>query len=140
HALGFLSLAAAQFVHGALIIQADANTTVIALRAAAFGLLALSARPAVALERVPLEPIIAAGAVPALFFTGPHAGFAAIPAVMALAVAARGLHAHRAYRDSSTLAFTTGFTAFAIAEAATALSDRGTGALLIVAHCMRAIG
>ena len=42
-ALGFLTLAAAQFIHGALIRQADANTTVIALRAVAFGMLAFTA-------------------------------------------------------------------------------------------------
>jgi len=139
-ALGFLSLAAAQFVHGALIAQADANTTVIVLRAVAFGLLAISARPAVALERAPLEPIIAASAMPALFFTGPHASIAVIPAIAAVAVAARGFHAHRVYRDPTTLAFTTAFAAFAIAEGATALSPTGTGALLIFAHCMRAVG
>src|SRR5438552_10762253 len=67
-AAGFLSLAAAQFIHGAFVFQADANTTVIVLRTFAFGMLAVSARPAVALERAPLEPIIAAGAMPALFF------------------------------------------------------------------------
>src|SRR6201993_1663314 len=124
--LGFLSLAAAQFVHGALIIQADANTTVIVLRSVAFGLLAISARPAVALERAPLEPIIAASAMPALFFTGAHASIAVIPAVAAVAVTARGFHAHRVYRDPTTLAFTSAFGAFAIAEATTALSATGT--------------
>lgn len=139
-ALGFLSLAAAQFVHGALIVQADANTTVIVLRAVAFGLLALSARPAVALERAPLEPIIAASAMPALFFAGPHASIAVIPVIAAIAVAARGFHAHRAYRSPTTLAFTAAFGAFAVAEATTALSDPGTGALLIFAHSMRAVG
>src|SRR5439155_23179407 len=139
-ALGFLCLAAAQFAHGALIIQADANTTVVVLRGVAFGLLALSARPAIALERAPLEPIIAAAAMPALFFTGPHATIAAIPAVAAVAVAARGFRAHRIYRDPTTLAFTAGFVAFALAEGATALGDRGAGAWLIFAHSMRAVG
>ena len=139
-ALGFLSLAAAEFMHGALIRQADANTTVIVLRAVAFGLLAVSARPAVSLERIPLEPIIAASAMPALFFTGPHARLALIPAVAAVAVAGRGFRAHRIYRDPTTLAFMTAFGAFAVAEATTALSNSGTGALLIFAHCMRAVG
>src|SRR5207248_3837566 len=87
-----------------------------------------------------LEPIIAAAAMPALFFTGPHASITVIPAVAAVAVAARGFRAHRIYRDPTTLAFTTAFAAFAIAEGATALSDPGTGALLIFAHCMRALG
>jgi len=139
-ALGFLTLAAAQFIHGALIRQADANTTVIALRAVAFGMLAFTARPAVALERAPLEPIIAASAMPALFFSGQHASIAVIPAVAAFAVATRGFHAHRIYRNPTTLAFTSAFGAFAIAEATTALSTPGTGALLIFAHCMRALG
>ncbi|TML78640.1 MAG: HAMP domain-containing protein [Actinobacteria bacterium] len=40
----------------------------------------------------------------------------------------------------TTLAFTSAFGAFAIAEATTALSTPGTGALLIFAHCMRALG
>src|SRR5438105_4046549 len=45
-AIGFLSLAAAEFIHGALVFQADANTTIVALRAIAFGILAFTARPA----------------------------------------------------------------------------------------------
>src|SRR5439155_20813151 len=137
---GFLSLAAAQSIHGAFVFQADENTTVIVLRTFAFGMLAVSARPAVALERAPLEPIIAAGAMPALFFTGPHATIAVIPAVAALAVAARGLHAHRMYRDPTTFAFTAAFASFTVGEAATALSSSGTGGLLIFAHCARAVG
>src|SRR5438067_1350955 len=139
-AAGFLSLAAAEFIHGALVFQADANTTIIVLRAVAFGLLALSARPAVALERAPLEPISAAGAMPALYFTGPHASIALIPAIAAVAVAARGLHAHRMYRDPTTFAFTAAFASFTVGEAATALSSSGTGGLLIFAHCARAVG
>ncbi|HJT37675.1 MAG TPA: HAMP domain-containing protein, partial [Actinomycetota bacterium] len=138
-ALGFLSLAGAQFIHGSLIVQSDANTTVIVLRSVAFGLLALTARPAVALERAPLEPIIAASAMPALFFTGTHATIAVIPAVLAVAVAARGLHAYRIYLDRTTLAFTAAFAAFAVSEVATAASGPGTGALLIFAHAMRAV-
>jgi len=137
---GFLVLAAAEFIHGALVFQADANTTIIILRAFAFGMLAVSARPAIALERAPLEPIIAAGAMPALFFTGPHASIAVIPAVAAVAVAARGFHAHRMYRDPTTFAFTAAFASFAVAEATTAISGGGTGALLIFAHCARAVG
>jgi len=139
-AAGFLALAGAQFIHGALVAQADANTAVIALRALAFGMLALTARPAVALERAPLEPMIAAGAMPALFFTGPHATLAVIPAVAAVAVAARGWHAHRAYRSPTTLAFTIAFLYFAAADAITSMSGPGTGAWFVLAHCARALG
>ncbi|MGZ4190181.1 MAG: HAMP domain-containing protein, partial [Actinomycetota bacterium] len=139
-AMGFAALAGAQFMHGALIAQADANTTVIALRSAAFILLAFAARPAVAMERAPLEPMLAAGAMPALFFTGPHATIAVIPAVAAVAVAARGWRAHRMYRDPTTLAFGVAFAAFAVGEATTAVSGTGTGAWLIVAHGARAVG
>lgn len=139
-ALGFGALAASQFIHGALIAQADANTTVVALRASAFVVLAFTARPAIALERAPLEPMLAGGAMPALFFTGPHATIAVIPAVAALVVSARGWRAYRMYRDPTTLAFGAAFLAFAVGEATTVVSGRGTGAWLVVAHGARAAG
>ncbi|MFA5891370.1 MAG: ATP-binding protein [Actinomycetota bacterium] len=136
-ALGFLSLAVAQYLHGALILQADADRTVLALRAAGFLLLALFSRPAAAVLPA-FTP--AAASAPALFFAGPQASLAFLPGLGALATALRGIRAHRVDQDPVTFAFAGAFLAFAAAEGATALSTPADGAWILGAHIARLLG
>ncbi|MCA1830630.1 MAG: HAMP domain-containing protein [Actinobacteria bacterium] len=133
-ALGFLSLAGSEALHGSLFARADADPVVNVLRGAAFIILALSARPGQ--RMLPVAGATVAG----LFYPGMHHSQAFIPAAAAGVVAARAWLAHRKDQEPSTFAFALAFIAFGGAEVATALARPDGGAGITVAHAARALG
>ncbi|HJR18415.1 MAG TPA: hypothetical protein VJ922_01745, partial [Actinomycetota bacterium] len=127
--VGFATLVAAQIVHGALVVEGDGEIAVIVLRAIGFGLLALSLKP---------EPI---SGMPAIFFTGSDARWAALPAFFAIVASARLLAGRRKGRDASSLFLAGAFAMFAAGEAALAASqETGGDAAFVISHAVRAAG
>jgi two-component system, OmpR family, phosphate regulon sensor histidine kinase PhoR len=128
-AAGFASLVAAQIAHGALVVEGDGEISIIVLRAVGFGLLALSLKP------------IPAGGLPAIFFAGNDARWAALPAFFAIVASARLLVDGRKARDTASLALAGAFALFAAGEAALVAADpAGGGAAFVVSHAARAAG
>lgn len=128
-ASGFTALVAAQVVHGALVVEADGEISVIVLRAVGFALLALS-----------LKPLPASG-MPAIFFAGDDARWAALPAFFAILASTRLLVGRRKDRDPASLALAGAFALFAAGEAALVAADpAGGGAAFVISHAVRAAG
>ena len=125
---GFTSLLAAQIVHAALLVEGDGETSLVILRAIGFGLLALSIKPA---------PV---GAMPALFFAGEDARWAAIPALFAIVASSRLMLARNKDRDPASLALAGSFALFAGGEAALVAADPAGGTVLAISHAARAAG
>lgn len=125
-ALGFAALAAAQVLHGALVVVADGAIALVVLRAAAFGLIAFAARPNAVLV------------APAIFVAGPDASLAFVPALMAAAVTLRGAIAYRDSRHPATRAFFAAFACFAAGELALVAAEPGGGGALVASHVLRA--
>jgi PAS domain S-box-containing protein len=126
-AVGFASLVVAQVLHGTLVLS-DGSLPLIALRAAGFGLIALSMRS------------MPAAALPAVFIAGKDASWAAIPAVFALIAAARAFTAKRSEPRGASVTLASSFVLFAAGEIALMLAPPEGGAALIVSHAARAAG
>jgi PAS domain S-box-containing protein len=128
-AAGFTALVAAQIAHGALVVEGDGEISIVVLRAVGFGLLALSLKP------------IPAGGLPAIFFVGDDARWAALPAFFAIVASARLLVDGRKARDTAALALAGAFALFAAGEAALVAADpAGGGAAFVISHAARAAG
>ncbi|MGH2726392.1 MAG: hypothetical protein ACRDKS_05390, partial [Actinomycetota bacterium] len=126
---GFLSLVAAQIVHAALLVEGDGELSVVVLRGIGFGLLALSLKP------VPMT------GMPALFFAGDDARWAALPAFFAIFTSARLLVGSREERDTDRMVLVGAFALFAGGEAALVVADPlAGGTALVVSHAARAAG
>ena len=127
-AAGFATLVAAQIVHGSLLVEGDGEIGVIVMRAVGFGLLALS-----------LKPVTVTG-MPAIFFAGGDARWAALPAFFAIVASVRLLFERRDGRDPASLALAGSFALFAVGEAALAASNEPGGLGLVLSHAARSAG
>jgi len=128
-AAGFVALVAAQIAHGALVVEGDGEISIVVLRAVGFGLLALSLKP------------IPAGGLPAIFFAGEDARWAALPAFFAIVASARLVVDGRKARDTASLGLAGAFALFAAGEAALVAADpAGGGAAFVISHAARAAG
>ena len=127
-AVGFATLVAAQVLHGTLVLSGEGSLALVAMRAAGFGLIALS-----------LRPFPEAG-LPAIFVAGGDASWAAVPASFAVIAAARAFALRKSYPRGGGAALAASFMFFAGGEVALALSSPAGGTPLIVAHAARAAG
>ena len=126
--VGFATLVAAQIAHGALLVEGDGEIAVVVMRAIGFGLLALSLKP---------MPITG---MPAIFFAGGDARWAALPAFFAIVASVRLLFGQRDERDQGSLSLAGSFALFAAGEAALAAAAETGGVGLVVSHAARSAG
>jgi PAS domain S-box-containing protein len=129
-AAGFAALAAGQILHGARALDADSAPALAVVRAAAYALLLVGARPSRVLDAAPAL-LVAGGREPSWFI---------VPAALAALVAARGSAAHRKDQDPATFAFAGAFAAFAAAEVSIAAGGAAGGNWLVATHALRAAG
>ena len=127
-ATGFAALVVAQVAHGALVVEGDGEISIVVLRALGFGLLALSMRP------------MPAAGMPALFFAGSDARWAALPGFFSLVAAVRLVSGRREDREPATFFLAGAFALFAAGEGLLVAADPEGGFLLAISHGVRGVG